>query len=375
MDNLVELRHQLHKNPELSGLEMQTSGLITGLLEPLNPDVLYSKIGKHGVLAVFDSHKPGSNVLYRADIDALPINEVSKLAYGSISPGVSHKCGHDGHCTILYGFAKYVAENRPKKGKAILLFQPAEETGAGALSVIHDNQFLSLNPDLSFAMHNLPGYPAHAIVVRENTFTAASKGMIIKLQGQSSHASEPEKGNNPAQVLAELMKKLPRLANNKTDKDNFSLITIVHANLGSPAFGTSPGEAKLMLTLRAYSNVNMEKLTNKSIEMVGKLATDHELQYSIDFTDEFLATINHKAAVSIIRNAAKSISCEVIDADLPFKWSEDFSHFASISKGALFGIGDGIMHLPLHHLDFDFPDEIINTGVEMWKAIYKQVNF
>lgn len=375
MDNLVELRHQLHQNPELSGQEIQTSRLIKSLLEPLNPDVLYTNMGGYGVIAIFDSHKPGSNVLYRADIDALPINEVNILPYSSSNTGISHKCGHDGHCTILCGFAKYIAENRPQKGKAILLFQPAEETGAGALGVINDNQFLPLTPDLSFAMHNLPGYPVNAIVIRESTFTAASKGMIIKLKGQSSHASEPEKGNNPAEVLAELMKKLPRLANNKTDKDNFTLITIIHANLGFPAFGTSPGEAKLMLTLRAYSNKNMENLTKKSIEMVGKLATDHGLQHSFEFTDEFLATTNHKSAVGIIRNAAKSISCEVINADLPFKWSEDFSHFASISKGALFGIGDGITHLPLHHPDFDFPDAIISTGVEMWKAIYKQVNF
>lgn len=375
MDNLVELRHQLHQNPELSGQEIQTSRLIKSLLEPLNPDVLYTNMGGYGVIAIFDSHKPGSNVLYRADIDALPINEVSKLSYGSISPGVSHKCGHDGHCTILYGFAKYVAENRPKKGKAILLFQPAEETGAGALGVINDNQFLPLTPDLSFAMHNLPGYPTHTVVVRENTFTAASKGMIIKLQGQSSHASEPEKGNNPAEVLAELMKRLPHQANSNTDEDSFTLITIIHANLGSPAFGTSPGEAMLMLTLRAYSNKNMEKLTKKTMNMVGKLATANGLQYSIEFTDEFPATINHKHAVDIVRNAAKKVSYEVINASLPFRWSEDFSHFTSISKGAMFGIGDGITHLPLHHPDYDFPDAILKTGIDMWKAIYMQVNF
>lgn len=375
MDKLVELRHQLHQNPELSGQEIQTSRLIKSLLEPLNPDVLYTNMGGYGVVAIFDSHKPGNSVLYRADIDALPINEVNILPYGSSNAGISHKCGHDGHCTILCGFAKYISESRPQKGKAILLFQPAEETGAGASGVINDNLFSSLVPDLSFAMHNLPGYPANAIVIRENTFTAASKGMIIKLKGQSSHASEPEKGNNPAEVLAELMKRLPNQANSNADEDNFTLITIIHANLGSPAFGTSPGEAMLMLTLRAYSNKNMEKLTKKTMNMVGKLATAKGLQYSIEFTDEFPATINHKHAVDIVRNAAKKVSYEVINANLPFKWSEDFSHFTSISQGAMFGIGDGINHLPLHHPDYDFPDAILKTGIEMWKAIYMQVNF
>lgn len=376
MTDLISIRHKLHSIPELSGSEVQTSELIYEFLKPLNPHFLLKNVGGHGIIAGFDSGEPGNAILFRADMDALPITETNILPYASSILGTSHKCGHDGHIAILCGFAEYCAENLPERGKIILLFQPAEETGDGAKKILEDNKFTAFNPDFSFALHNLPEYPRNSIVIRENTFAAASRGVIIKLYGISAHASEPEKGISPCYVFGDLIKRLPSLTNNdQDDEEGFSLLTIVHANMGAPAFGTSPADAVIMLTLRAYSNQAIEQIIRQIIDMVDHLAIAQKLKYSIEYADEFPATVNHKDAVEILRKTAMSLNFETLNLDKPFKWSEDFAHFTARNKGALFGIGSGVNHLPLHNPHYDFPDEIISTGVEMWKAIYRRLCF
>jgi amidohydrolase len=366
------LRHKLHQFPELSGEEKETTALLRSLLEKCKPDLLQTGPDEKGIWAVFESGNPGPVVLFRADIDALPIEEISSLPHASTKPGISHKCGHDGHTAILNGFASWAAENRPRKGKLILLFQPAEETGMGAKTIVEDANFQKLQPDYCFAMHNLPGYPSGSVVVRVGTFAAASRGMIIRLKGRTSHASEPEKGQSPAAVMAQLMSNLPRLATNGNTElyDDFVLLTLIHANLGTPAFGTSPGEAVLMATLRAYRNEDMDVMCKLAEEMVARASEGAGLKFSVTYTEEFPATINHKEPVEMVVDAAKRADLILNNAVLPFRWSEDFAHFGLISKAVLFGIGAGETQPPLHHPDYDFPDYIIPTAIKMWKGIY-----
>ncbi len=374
MTDLVSLRHKLHSIAELSGSEFQTSNLIFEFLETLNPHILQKDVGGQGVIAVFDSGKPGHTIMFRADMDALPIVETNELTYASANNIASHKCGHDGHVAILFGFAEYCAQTLPMKGKIILLFQAAEETGIGALNTLNDERFAVLKPDFSFAIHNLPGLPLNSIVVRDQTFAAASKGMIIKLTGINSHASEPEKGVSPGASLSDLINRLPLLANEEMNI-NYSLITIVHASLGVPAFGTNPAEAVLMLTLRAFSNSVIDSVTEKILHTVKEVASIQRLKYSIEYADVFPATVNHHEAVEIVRNASRRLELNILELESPFKWSEDFAHFTQNSRGALFGIGSGVNHLPLHNPLYDFPDAIIETGVQIWKGIYQELNF
>lgn len=375
VDEIRSLRHKIHRFPELSGEEVVTTALVKTLLERYKPDAIQTGPEGKGVWAVFDSGKPGPVVLFRADLDALPLEETTDLPYASSNAGVSHKCGHDGHTAILAGFAAVVAENPPLKGKLILLFQPAEETGMGAKAIVENPAFQALLPDYSFAMHNLPGYAAGSVVVRVGTFAAASRGMVIRLKGCTSHASEPEKGQSPAMVMAKLMSNLPRLAHQKQKKafEDFVLLTLIHANLGSPAFGTSPGDAMLMATLRAYRNEDMDTMCQMAEEMVCKASESAGLQYSITYTEEFPATINHPEAAVIVVEAAKNSGLELNNAVLPFRWSEDFAHFGRISKAVLFGIGAGEEHPPLHHPDYDFPDHIIPAAIKMWGGIYERL--
>jgi amidohydrolase len=375
IEDVKNLRHQLHQFPELSGAETETTQYISTLLAELNPDLLQKGTDGKGIWAVFDSGKPGPVVLFRADIDALPIHETSNLPYASANQGVSHKCGHDGHTAILAGFASEVAANRPEKGKLILLFQPAEETGRGAKEILENPDFNLLKPDYCFAIHNLPGFPASSAVVRAGTFAAASCGMIIRLKGRTSHASEPEKGQSPASVMAQLMSGLPGLTRNgNTAKfTDFVMLTLIHANMGKPSFGTSPGEAVLMATLRAYLNEDMETLCALADDMVMKASQSAGLDFEITYTEEFPATINHDEPVKWVKEAAKETGTALLSAVLPFRWSEDFAHFGLQSKAVLFGIGAGENHPPLHHPDYDFPDHIIPVALKMWGAVYRKL--
>lgn len=374
-EEIRNLRHKLHRFPELSGEEEATTALIKSLLTQYKPDLIHTGFDGKGVWAVFDSGKPGPVVLFRADMDALPIDETTDLPYASTNKGVAHKCGHDGHTAILIGFAGWMADNRPRKGKLILLFQPAEETGMGAKAIVGDPNFQLLKPDYSFAMHNLPGYPAGSVVVRTGTFAAASRGIIIRLKGRTSHASEPEKGKSPASVMARLMSGLPRLARNR-HKDVFKdyvLLTLIHANLGLPAFGTSPGDAVLMATLRAYQNEDMDTMCRMAEEMVRKASESAGLKFSITYTEEFPATINHQEPAGMVAEVAGDSGLELCNAVLPFRWSEDFAHFGSVSKAVLFGVGAGEEQPPLHHPDYDFPDHIIPAALKMWRGIYEKL--
>ena len=265
--------------------------------------------------------------------------------------------------------------NRDYKGKVILLFQPAEETGEGAERVLNDNKFDLIKPAYVFALHNLPGFKLNKIIVRNGTFSSASRGMIIKLTGKTSHAAEPEHGINPSIAIAEIINRFTALPQNlKTVKD-FSLITIIHVRIGERAFGTSPGFAELMATLRAYRNDDMEELKNEAERIALSAASDQWLKVNISYTEEFPATVNDAECVNIIKKAAEKNNYSVSEISRPFRWSEDFGHFTGKYKGALFGIGSGENHPQLHNPDYDFPDDIIPAGINMfYKIIFEILN-
>ena len=169
---LSEFRRALHQNPELSGQEVATAAKIYQELALLKPDLLLQKLGGHGLLAIFGNNPSQKTIFFRAELDALPIAEVNEFAHKSIHEQVSHKCGHDGHATILLGLAQKLASDRVNLRVNVgVLFQPAEEIGKGAIALLNDPNFEPFKPDYIFALHNLPGYPLHQIVVKEGSFT------------------------------------------------------------------------------------------------------------------------------------------------------------------------------------------------------------
>lgn len=369
---LIELRKELHKYPELSGKESQTAKRIVEFAKRFNPDEIISKVGGEGVLVIFEGEQKGKTILIRCDLDALPIDEENEFEHKSVYDNVSHKCGHDGHMSIVSGLIPILSENKIKKGKVVLLYQPAEETGQGASLVLSDEKFTKLKPDYVFALHNLPGFEKNEIIIKKDVFASASKGLIIKLKGKTSHAGEPERGITPSLAVAELIQELTALPQNKTIRD-FSLVTIIHSRIGERAFGTTPGYAELMATLRSYKDEDMSTLTDLSEELINRIAADHKLKYEIEWVEEFPSTKNDNDCVKVIDQCAEENNLGINEIDKPFRWSEDFGHFTHNFKGALFGLGSGINQPQLHNPDYDFPDEIILTGTKMFYSIIKKV--
>jgi amidohydrolase len=371
LDEIVKLRRALHQHPELSGSESGTAGRISGFFEPLNPDTVLQGLGGHGLAYVFSGAAPGPTVLLRCDMDALPIQEVHSLPYQSLMPGVAHKCGHDGHMAILASVGMNLSLNRPAKGRAVLLFQPAEENGSGARAVLQDPRFAEIRPDVAFALHNLPGFPLGEVVVRSGTFCCASRGMTVKLRGTAAHAAQPETGLSPAEAMCRIIRELGELPSRMDSEKEFNLSTVVGARLGKEvAFGTLPGEAMVMATLRSETEGSMAEITEHAKLVIEQAASRFGLEWEIGYTDIFPATLNSPKAVDVVRRAA--VATPVREVEKPFRWSEDFGHFTSQNEGALFGIGAGEEMPQLHHPAYDFPDELILPGCAIFMNILKE---
>ncbi|MFZ1333524.1 MAG: M20/M25/M40 family metallo-hydrolase, partial [Flavobacteriales bacterium] len=182
-ERLTAFRRELHAHPEVSLNEVGTAKRVTKFLQDLKPEELLTGVGVNGIMALFDSGKPGPTRLFRCELDALPITEVNTFAYKSTVDGVSHKCGHDGHMTIICGLAEQLANKRPETGKAWLLFQPAEENGEGAKAMLADPRMRATNPERAYALHNLPGVEAGVVLLREGSFNASVNSIIINFTG------------------------------------------------------------------------------------------------------------------------------------------------------------------------------------------------
>ena len=366
---LVAFRRQLHMRPELSGEEEQTAADIVARMEAHRPDQLLHGLGGHGVAAVFDSGQPGPSVLFRCELDGLPIAETGGQDWRSRTPGKAHLCGHDGHMAILLGLATRITGNRPAKGRVILLFQPAEETGAGARAVLADPLFKSVQPDYAFALHNLPGMPLGHAALRDGPMNFASEGLAIRLTGRTSHASQPENGISPAGAMTELVAALPNMPATLGIEAGKALATLVHARLGEEAFGISPGEALVMTTLRTIDDATQARLMDAAETMAEDVAKKHDLGLSLARSDRFAACANDADAAAAVRAACGALDVPVSESPEPFRWSEDFGLFGSVSKSALFVLGAGEDCTPLHAPDYDFPDALIETGVSLFERI------
>lgn len=365
--DLITFRQDIHRHPELSGEESETAKKITAFLkEHAKPDMLIEHVGGHGILAVYNGKEEGPAVLIRAELDGLPIEDRKQTNHQSEEKGKGHLCGHDGHMTMLTGVAEHLAHNRPSRGSVILAYQPAEETGEGAASMLADPKFDQyVQPDFVYALHNVPGYPMGSILLKEASFAAASVGLIIKAHGQTSHAAEPEKGLSPAIPISKLVLAMENIP--KAFPDTFMLVTTIHVNIGSRAFGTTPGEAEAMFTIRAFTNESMGFLKEKATALCKQYLAD--IPHELEWVEEFPATENNQPLTDQIREICKTEGLEVIDIETPFRWSEDFGHFTGKFKGVLFGLGSGKDNPPLHDHKYDFPDEIAPSGINIFCKI------
>lgn len=371
MENIIKLRHLLHSQAELSNAEVNTNTILNEWVRSTHPDLLIEKIGGYGIAAVYKGKTKGKRILIRADIDALAIEEHNKIPYISTNVGVSHKCGHDGHAAILAGLALKLQQKRPEKGEVVLLFQAAEEIGAGAQAIIDDAQFELIKPNIAFALHNLPSFPKSQIIIKHGVFAAASLGIKIVFEGKTAHASQPETGVSPVLAIAKLTQELNQINDKIQQEKIYSLLTITHIVVGEQSFGIAPGKAECWLTLRSFDDNRLAQLTETCKSVANNIAKQYQLQCSFSIHEAFAATNNDDKAVCIVENAAKNCKLNLTTLEHSFKWSEDFGHFGNICPIALFGLGSGISQPALHNPNFDFPDDIIESGIRIFDEILK----
>ncbi|GAA6208579.1 amidohydrolase [Cognatishimia sp. WU-CL00825] len=370
---LTAFRRQLHQMPEVSGEEIETAKAIVNALKALSPTRILTGLGGHGVAAVFDSGVTGPTVMFRAELDALPIQELNDIAWASKIAGKGHLCGHDGHMTMLLALGRQIARSPVAKGRVVLMFQPAEEDGSGAKAVVADRAYADIKPDWAFAIHIEPGRPFGYVSTCPGLINCASQGLKIKLTGKTAHAADPQDGLSPAQTVAELIPALNSLGKGGTLDDDFRLVTITHVNIGEPTFGIAPGDAVIFATLRTAKDAAMRVLSDEARQIATTAANAAGLQVAFEVCDDFAASINNPDAFDIATTAMNAINVPNGDAGVPMRASEDFGVFGWEAKAAMLCLGPGTDYAALHNPDYDFPDDLIPVGAAIFERITRDL--
>ena len=358
MTDYIDIRHQLHEHPQTAGNEQFAHDRIAEHLQGLHPDKVYTHVGGYGIIAVWGKEASAPTIAFRADTDALPIG---------------HRCGHDGHTTILLRLAELIDEANDSRtntfthSRILLLWQPAEETGTGSRAVLDTGILQQYNIKAFYALHNLPGYPLGTVVLCPRTFAAASTGVVYRLDGRETHASTPEMGINPGIAVSEIIN---RFNGFNGASGEFRQSTLICVRVGQPAFGTSAGHGEVMFTLRAFTNSAMERLLADANWTVDEVAERYGLTVNRSLVEPFRATENHPDSVKAIEKAAKELPLNIQYQENPNRWSEDFAEYLLEFPGAMFGLGSGEKHAELHHPDYDFPDELIEPAAQLFFRIF-----
>lgn len=367
--DLTAWRRKLHQHPEISNEEERTAKEVGSFLADTRPDRMLTGLGGHGVAVVYDSGKAGPTIMFRSELDALPIHELSAVAHSSLVPGKSHMCGHDGHSAILAALGRQFGRRRPARGRVVLMFQPAEETGDGAAGVVSDPRFAEIAPDFAFSLHNLPGVPFGEVRLKAGVVNCASRGMRVVLEGKTAHSSMPETGVSPMQAVSELMPALPALGRGTFDDDDFCMVTVTHASMGEAVFGIAPGRAEVWATLRTRRDDRMAELCARTEALVAQTAAERRLIHAIEYHEIFVASVNAPDAVEHLRRALDEEGIRHNEDALPMRASEDFGLFGRDSKSAMFFLGAGERHPALHNPDYDFPDDLIPIGARVFMRV------
>ncbi|TWF54340.1 amidohydrolase [Neorhizobium alkalisoli] len=370
--DIVELtawRRKLHTMPEVSGEEVETAREVVRFLKDTAPDAIIEGLGGTGVAAIYDSGITGPTVLIRAELDALPIEEIGEPDHRSKIAGKGHMCGHDGHMATLAAVGRRLGRERPKRGRVILLFQPAEETGAGAAAVIADEKFKALTPDYSLSLHNMPGIRLGHAWLKDGQSNCASRGIRIVLTGRTAHASTPETGISPVNAVSKLMPALTALGtgpqSGSIETGDLVRVTVTHATIGEPAFGIAPAHGEVWATLRTSTDDQMAALVEAAENLAREAAAESGLTVEIDYHDVFGHCINDPEAAAILR-AAMDAEGVTHEAGQAFRGSEDFGRFGAVSKSAMLFLGSGETLTALHSPNYDFPDDLIPIGAKIF---------
>ena len=364
-------RRDLHAHPELMYDVHRTAAFVADRLREFGCDEVATGLGRTGVVGVIKGRKPVNGgdlkaIGLRADMDALPIEEETGVAYRSTVPGKMHACGHDGHTAMLLGTARYLAETRNFAGDAVMIFQPAEEGGAGAEAMIKDGLMDRFKIEQVYGMHNSPGMPIGTFATRVGPAMAATDHINIHIEGLGGHAARPHKSIDSVLVGAQLITALQSIVSRSVDPLDAAVISICEFHAGN-ARNVIPQTAELFGTARMLTPEVRDLIEQRVREVVNGVAQLSGAKITLDYERSYPVLVNHAAETGIAARVAADVAGEgnVSSEIPPVMGAEDFAYMLEARPGAFIFIGNGDS-AGLHHPAYNFNDDAIVYGSSYW---------
>lgn len=368
MTDVIAIRRHLHENPEIGLSEFNTSDFIAGKLEEYGYEITRG-LAKTGIVATLKNGNSSRSVGIRADIDALPITEETGVDYASKNKGVMHACGHDGHTAMLLGAAKILAERKNFDGTLHLIFQPAEENFGGARIMIEEGLFDKFPCDAVFGMHNDPAMPFGKVFVKDGPLMAAVDEARITVNGRGGHGAEPQTTSDPIVAGASIIMALQTVVSRNIHPLDQAVVTVGAFNAGI-ASNVIPERATMAITIRSFDPKVRDMLEERIRGIAEGQAASYGMSVTIDYERGYEATINHSAETDFVRDLAKKVvgAENVAEIERPMMGAEDFAYMLAERPGSYFFLGTAKTDNDpsLHHPKFDFNDDALPIGVNLW---------
>ena len=362
-------RRDFHENPELLYDTHRTSKIVKEKLTSFGCDQVITGLGRTGVVGVIHgrSNSNGKTIGLRADMDALPIKEITNLEYSSKKDGMMHACGHDGHTAMLLGAAKYLSETRNFDGKVVVIFQPAEEGGAGAKEMCEDGLMSDFDISEVYGMHNAPGLPVGQFNIRSGAFFAAADQFTVNIQGKGGHAARPQETIDPTIVGAHILIALQSVASRNTDPLKSLVVSVTSFRTESDSYNVIPQTVQLKGTVRTLSKDVRDMAQEKITQLIKNTGLAFGADVKLDYERGYQVMINSDLETSHMIKAAKNVAGDknVDDNASQVMGAEDFSYMLEERPGAYIRVGNGNT-ASLHHPNYDFNDESIPFGTSFW---------
>ncbi|WHY93326.1 M20 aminoacylase family protein [Neobacillus cucumis] len=373
---LTEWRHYLHAHPESAFEEKNTSEFLATILTDMGLEV-HRNIGGTGIVANLTIGDGKGIIGIRSDIDAINLTEVGEHPYTSQNPGKMHACGHDGHMATVLGAAKLLIERKNFNGTVRFIFQPAEETGKGALAMMQDGLFDRFPVDEIYGMHNMPGMPAGSIATRVDGIMASEDNFVIRIKGQGSHASSPHMGKDPIVIASEIIIALQTIISRNINPNVPAVISCTEF-ITDGIRNAIPTNVVIKGDTRSYTPEVSKLLEDRMRTISEGICKINGAECQFEYTHEFAPTVNWAECVDISVRAAQNVVGEnKVDGNCQ-QWmaSEDFGAFLQKIPGCFVFIGNGdesdlIGNVPLHNSRYDYNDKILKIGAEYFAELIK----
>jgi hippurate hydrolase len=370
------IRRDLHAHPELCYEEQRTSDVVAAKLTEWGIPVIRG-LGLTGVVGIIKNGTSARAIGLRADMDALPMQEVNTFPHASRHPGKMHACGHDGHTAMLLGAAKHLADNRNFDGTVYLIFQPAEEGGAGAKRMIEDGLFEQCPMDAIYGMHNWPGIPSGHMSVRPGPLMASSNEFYLTVKGKGGHAAQPHKCIDPVIIGMQIAQAWQTIVSRRTNPIDTAVLSLTQFHAGT-ATNVIPDEAKLAGTVRTLSATVLDAIEKQMEEVAVNTAAAFGAEVEFKFRRNYPPLVNHPESTRFAVEVMKAVvgADKVDDKTEPSMAAEDFAYFLQAKPGCYIFIGNGegdhrdgghgLGPCVLHNGSYDFNDNLLPVGASFW---------